>query len=304
MFSDRQLWINGHMQPWDQAQVHLLSHSMGRGSAIFEVICVHPTVEGGAVFRLKRHVARFFNSARLLGMRLELNPEDLMRAICTTIRANAITDGIIKVMGYYGDVAISIIPPDSALDVAVCALALDEDLGGLPYPVETGTTLGISTWRKLDPATVPVGAKAAANYLNGMVAITDVAARGFAEALLLDAEGQIAEGPTESVFLVMDGKLHSPALGTILDSITRDTLIKVAEYLDIPVQIGPMDRDCLFQADEIILSSTPVKVLPVRRVEDRHLTVPGPITKRLRETVGRLLRGEISEFQHWLTPVG
>lgn len=304
MFSDRQIWVNGELVPWGQAQVHLMCHSMGRGSAIFEVICVHPTDEGGAVFRLKRHVARFFNSARLLGMRLDQTPEDLMKAICTTIRANTITDGVIKMVGYYGDVAISITPPNTALDVAVCALDVDTDLGGLPYPVENGTTLGISTWRKLDPASVPVGAKAAANYLNGMMANTEVAARGFAEALLLDADGQIAEGPTESVFLVLEEKLYTPGLGNILDSITRDTLIKVAEYLDIPVRIGPISRESLFEADEIILSSTPVKVLPVRRIEERHLTVPGSITKRLQETLQRLLRGELSEFQHWLTPVG
>lgn len=304
MFSERQLWINGEMRPWDQARVHLMSHSMGRGSAIFEVLCIHPIGDETAVFRLKRHVARFFNSARLLNMRLDLSPEALMKAICATIRANGITDGIIKVMGYYGDAAISITPPDAALDVAVIALDMEADLGGLPFPLEEGTTLGISTWRKLDPASVPVTAKAAANYLNGMVANTEVAARGFAEALMLDAEGQVAEGPTESVFLVMDGTLHSPALGTILDGITRDTLIRVAEYLEIPVRVGPIHRESLFQAAEIILSSTPAKVLPVRRIEERRLTVPGPVTRRLQEAVGRLLRGEISEFQHWLTPVG
>lgn len=304
MFSDRQLWINGEMRPWDQANVHLMSHSMGRGSAIFEVLCVHPRQTGGAVFRLKRHVARFFNSARLLGMRLDLTPEAVMQAICDTIRANGVTDGVIKLMGYYGDVAISITPPDTALDVAVCALDMETDLGGLPYPAEEGTTLGISTWRKLDPASVPVGAKAAANYLNGMVANSDVAARGFAEALLLDAEGQVAEGPTESIFLGMGGALHTPALGNILDSITRDTLIKVAEHLGIPVRIGPIAKGSLFEADEIILSSTPVKVLPVRRVEDRELTVPGPLTRRLKDAVGQMLRGEVPAFAHWLTPVG
>ena len=207
-------------------------------------------------------------------------------------------------MGYHGAVAISITPPDSALDVAVCALDIEKDLGGLAYPVEAGTTLGISTWRKLDPASVPVGAKAAANYLNGMLANSDVAARGFAEALLLDAKGEIAEGPTESIFLGIGAELHTPALGNILASITRDTLIKLAEYLDIPVRVGPIARERLFEADEIVLSSTPVKVLPVRRVEDRTLVVPGPLTRRLQKAVGRLVRGEISEFRHWLTPVG
>lgn len=304
MFSDRQIWINGELVPWDRANVHLMCHSMGRGSAIFEVLCVHPTEKGGAVFRLKRHVTRFFNSARLLGMRLNLTAEDLMQAICSAVRANGVSDGVIKVMGYYGDVAISITPPDTPLKVAVCVLDMEKDLGGLPYPVKEGTTLGISTWRKLDPASVPVGAKAAANYLNGMVANSDVAARGFAEALLLDADGRIAEGPTESIFLGMGEELHTPGLGNILESITRDTLIKVADFIDIPVRVGPIAKDRLFDADEIILSSTPVKILPVRRVEDRELTVPGPLTRRLKGVVGRILRGEVPEFAHWLTPVG
>jgi branched-chain amino acid aminotransferase len=304
MFSDRKIWINGQMVPWDRAQVHLMNHSMGRGSAIFEVLCVHPRDEGGAVFRLKRHVARFYNSARLLHMRLDLTPEALMQGICATIGVNGIASGVIKVMGYYGDVAISIKPPDAPLDVAVCVVDLDEDLGGLPYPVSEGTTLGISTWRKLDPRTVPVGAKAAANYLNGMMANADVAARGFQEALLLDTHGQVAEGPTDSVFLGLEGALHTPTLDTILDSITRDTLLKLAEYLDIPVRIGPIDRERLFKADEIILSSTVAKVLPVRRIEERELKVPGPLTRRLQDVVARLLRGEIPAFAHWLTPVG
>jgi branched-chain amino acid aminotransferase len=304
MFSDRQIWLNGEMVPWDQAQVHLMNHSLGRGSAIFEVLCVHPTNGGGAVFRIKRHVARFFNSAKLLGWRLDLTPESLMKAICSTVRANGIADGIIKVMGYYGAVALSIRPPDTALDVAVCVVDLDEDLGGLPYPVETGTTLGISSWRKLDPRTVPVGAKAAGNYLNGLMASADVTARGFAEALLLDGQGCIAEGPTDSVFLGLGGTLYTPALDTILDSITRDTLIKVAAYLDIPVRVGAIAKERLFEAEEIFLASTPVKVLPVRRIEDRDLHVPGPLTRRLKEAVGRLLLGELPEFGHWLMPVG
>ena len=217
MYSDRKIWVNGRMVPWDQAQVHLMNHSMGRGSAIFEVLCVHPTGMGGAVFRLKRHVARFFNSARLLNLRLDCTSEDVMSAICTTVNANTVENGIIKLMGYYGDVAISIKPPDAPLDMAVCVVDLEEDLGGPLYPVEEGTTLGISTWQKLDPRTVPVGAKAAANYLNGMMANTDVAARGFQEALLLDSEGRVAEGPTDSVFLGLGGVLHTPTLDNILD---------------------------------------------------------------------------------------
>jgi branched-chain amino acid aminotransferase len=249
-------------------------------------------------------VARFFNSARLLHMRLDHTPEEVMGAICTTIGVNAIENGIIKLMGYYGDVAISIQPPDTPLDLAVCVVDIEEDLGGLPYPVEEGTTLGISAWRKLDPRTVPVGAKAAANYLNGMMANAEVAARGFQEAVLLDTEGRIAEGPTDSIFLGIGGKLYTPALENILDSITRDTLIKLSECLDIPVQVGPIEKERLFEAEEIILASTPTKVLPVRRLEDRVLEVPGPLTRRLQDGVARLLRGEIPEFAHWLTPVG
>ncbi|MDJ0783330.1 MAG: aminotransferase class IV [Desulfosarcinaceae bacterium] len=304
MYSDRKIWVNGEMVPWERAQVHLMNHSMGRGSAIFEVLCVHPAGESGVVFRLKRHVARFFNSARLLHMRLDCTPEDVMGAICTTVRANAVSNGIIKLMGYYGDVAISIQPPDSPLDVAVCVVDLIEDLGGVPYPIEEGATLGISTWRKLDPRTVPIGAKAAANYLNGLMANADVGARGYQEALLLDIHGRVAEGPTDSVFVALGGVLHTPPLDGILDSITRDTLIKLAAYLDIPVQVGPIERERLFEAEEIILSSTVAKVLPVRRFEDRPLEVPGPLTRRLKRAVQELLTGELPEFAHWLSPVG
>jgi branched-chain amino acid aminotransferase len=301
MLKDRKVLINDRFVEWEGATVHLLSHSFGRGSTIFEVLSLHAMDRGPAVFRLDLHIERFFRSATHLSMKLSLSQAQLAEAVMRTIRENRIGAGFVKIIGYYGETAFGILPPDTTLDLAILAVDPQSDLGGLSFPFETGTTACISTWHKLDPTTVPIEAKAAANYLNGMLARLEAKTRGFENVILLDTQEFVAEGPTESVFLVHQGILLAPVLGTILDSITRRSILEVAKAAGLKVQEKRLARQLLFEAEEIFLAGTPNKVLPVCRLEERNITpVPGPVTRQISSLMNEILAGKHPQYQDWL----
>lgn len=304
MLEDRLVNINGQWVAWKDATVHMMSHGFSRGSTIFEVISVHDTPRGVMVFRLNEHVTRMFRSAELLDTELPMPHADLCEAVAATIRKNRVRRGFVKIFGFYPQVAFEILPPQRRLDVAVFALDPQADLAALDFPEDDSTTVGIADWRKLDPQTVPIEAKAAANYLNGMIARCQVKRRGFKDVLMLDTQGFLAEGGTEAYFFVKGEKLYSPALGTVLAGITRRSVLEIAEFLGIETVEGRFPPELAFEAEEIFISSTPFKVLPVRRIEDRILDdIPGPVTKRVNLSMAEVLAGEIDRFGDWLYPV-
>ncbi len=305
MLEERWVWVNGEFVPWSDATVHMMCHSFARGSAIFEVISFYALAAGGsAVFRLREHAARFFRTAELLQMELPCDAQSLCQAVAEAIRKNRLERGVVKVVGYYPQFAFDVEPPAQPLAIAVFTLDPAQDLKGFGDPFERGTSAGIARWRKLDPQTIPIEAKAAANYLNGMIAKLDVQKRGFEDAILLDTQGFIAEGATESVFLVTDGSLMTPALGTVLDSITRRSILQAAAFLGVTSHEGRLRPELLFEADEIFFCNTSIKVIPVRRIEDREMpAVPGPVERRFAEFLGRVVRGEEPAFKEWLYPV-
>ena len=304
MLESRQVWINGGFVKWPEATVHMMSHSFARGSTIFEVISFYATASGPAVFRLHEHIARLEKSAAYLDMELPGGHDDLCRAVAETVQRNRLRQGVIKMVGYYPQFALDIQPPQKRLDLAVFALDPAQDLPSLEYSFEKGTTAGIARWRKLDPQTIPIEAKAAANYLNGMIARLDVQKRGLEDAVMLDTQGFLAEGATESVFLVHNGRLTTPCLGTVLDSITRRSILQVARHLGIETLEGRLRPELLFEAEEIFFANTPFKVIPVRRIEDRVMPdAPGPVQRRLWDALQRIATGKEPAFADWLYPV-
>lgn len=305
MLEDRLVWINGEFVKWSQATVHMMSHSFARGSTIFEVISFYATASGPAVFRLHDHIARLEKSAAFLDMELPAGHEAMCRAVADSVRRNRLVQGAIKVVGYYPQFALDIQPPQKRLDIAVFAIDPARDIKGFEFSFEKGTTAGIARWRKLDPETVPIEAKAAANYLNGMIARLDVQKRGLEDAILLDTQGFIAEGATESVFLVKEGRLLTPSLGTVLDSITRRSILQVARHLGIETFEGRLPPSLLFEADEVFFANTPFKVIPVCRIEDRRMpAAPGPMQRRLWEVLQKIAAGKEPSFAEWLYQVG
>jgi len=301
MLEDRIVYLNGDFVAWDKATVHMMCHSFGRGSAIFEVLSLHDTIGGPAVFRLDEHIDRLFRTAELLDMEIPIPNEVLHKAVLETVKRNGLKDGLIKIMGYYPQISAGIIPPQKRLDMTIFALDPKEDMGGMDFPFAEGTTVCVSKWRKLDPQTVPVEAKAAANYLNGMMARGEAAKRGYQDAVMLDTQGFIAEGGTESVFLVKDGILMTPSPGTVLRSITRKSVLEVAWEMGIETFEGRLRPESLFEATEVFLSGTPMKVLPVRQVEDRTLAdTPGPMTRQLFACFEDIVAGGNERFRDWL----
>ncbi|MBN2123919.1 MAG: branched-chain-amino-acid transaminase [Deltaproteobacteria bacterium] len=304
MLEDRTIYRNGEFIKWNEATVHVMSHSFGRGSAIFEVLSVHDTEMGPVLFRLDEHMERLLRSASFLHMELPLSPQALQDAVLETVKRNGIRAGFVKILCFYPQIAFEILPPQKMLDVSIFAIDPAQDLGGLKFPVEQGTSLCVSSWRKLDPQTVPIEAKAAANYLNGIMARMEARERGFENVVMLDTQGFIAEGGTESIFLVRDGRLLTPAAGTVLLSISRKSVLEASSVVGIEAVESRLPPERLFEADEIFLSGTPIKVLPVRRIESREIDgVPGPVTGRLLALMSEIVSGRDERFTHWLFPL-
>lgn len=304
MMKERVVYLDGEYRSWDEANVHIMSHSFGRGSAIFEVIGFHETAAGPAVFRLDEHVSRFRKSALLLEMEPPLTDGELHEAVLQTVKRSGLNSGFIKVFGFYPEISFKILPLQKRFQVAVFVFSPGEALGEMQESENGSVTACVSRWRRLDPETVPIEAKVAANYVNGMVARMESRKRGFDYAVQLDTQGFIAEGGTESLFLVRDGGLLTPSLGTVLHSITRKSLLEIAETMGMKTFIGRLSPGLLDEADEIFFSGTSTKLLPIRQIEARILRgAPGPVTRSISARMDAITAGRDERFRGWLFPL-
>ena len=300
MNSDLRVWLNGEMIQRRDATVPILSHGFSRGSAIFDVLGVHPGPNGPMAFRLDDHLARLMKSAELLGMELAYSTEEIIEAIKATVKANGIGRGIIKILAYWGEEAITDLVLDARLDVAVFAIPESEEL---VLDKQHSISACVARWRKLHPETVPVGAKACANYLNGYLARKDAVSRGFDIGILLGTDGFLAEGSTESVFIVKDGVLMTPPVGRILSSITRLSVLEAVPEIGIPVVERPITADEISAADEIFTVHTGTKVEAVARFEDRQMEAPGPVTDRVMKLINDIMQFKDERFMNWFQPL-
>lgn len=301
MLEERIVYRNGEYIPWNDARVHVMSYSFGRGTAVFEVMSVHEVDGRGAIFRLDEHMDRLFRTVNLLSMKISMKKEDVYEACLELVRINAMNSGFIKVICFHPQIAFEIFPPESPLEVSIFFVDPAADLDRPKMPFEKGATACFSKWRKIDPQCVPVEAKVASNYLNGMMARTEARSRGFDNVIMLDTQGFVAEGGTESVFMVEKEVLLTPCVGTVLLSITRRSLLQVAELLGIEAVETRITPERLLRADEILFSGTPNKVLPVKRVEDRDIEgTPGPITRKLSSIIADITSGRDERFRQWL----
>jgi len=300
MNNDLQVWFNGKLIPRRDATVPILSHGFSRASAIFDVFGVHPGPQGPMAFRMDDHLKRLAKSAELLEMELAYSLEEITEAVKATVKANRIERGIVKILAFWGEESIIQLILDSKLDVAVFAIPESEEL-----VLDKKRTLSacLSKWRKLHPETVPVGAKACANYLNGYLARKDAVSRGFDIGILLGTDGFLAEGSTESVFIVKEGVLMTPPLGRILASITRLSILQAVPEIGIPIVERPITADELVAADEIFTVHTGTKVEAVARFEDRQLKAPGPVTQRVLDLIDDIMHFKDERFMNWFQPL-
>ncbi len=300
MNSDLQVWFNGKLIPWRDATVPILSHGFSRASAIFDIFGVHPGPQGPVAFRMDDHLKRLMKSAELLEMELAYNTEEIVEAVKTTVKASSLGRGIIKIMAFWGEESIIQLVLDSKLDVAVFAIPESEKL---ILDKDQPISACLSKWRKLHPETVPVGAKACANYLNGYLARKDAVSRGFDIGILLGTDGFLAEGSTESVFIVKEGALMTPPLGRVLSSITRLSILQAVPEIGIAVVERPITADELFAAEEMFTVHTGSKVEPVARFEDRQFQAPGPVTKQVMQLMDDIMQFKDERFMSWFQPL-
>ena len=276
--------------------MHLLSHALSRGSAVFEVFGIHPGPGGTMAFRMDEHLKRLATSLEWLEMELSCTNEELETGVKEVVAANGVGRGLVKIMAYWGGESVIDLVPRVPLDVAIFAIP---DSEALSLDRWRSISVCISRWRKLHPETAPVEAKACANYLNGYLARKDAQDRGFDVGLLAGTDGFLAEGSVEAVFLVRDGGLVTPPSHRILRSITRQSILEAAPLAGIPAQEEAVRPDALLTADEIFVSHSAIKVSPVERVEDRTLEAPGPVTLRLIELMDDIINFRDDRFAVW-----
>jgi len=306
---DRQIWIDGEYFPWEQATVHVLSHSHQRGSLIFDYMSVHETPRGPAVFRLREHVERLLHSADLVGLPLRRDAESISAAILETVRRNPGARAV-KVSAYLASIEVDVVPLDDHVTVAIAAYDPKADVNAhKPVALQRPETLKLwieKTIRNRRKDIVPPQAKVAANYTSPMWAKWNARRRGYDEILLVDERGFIAEGPTTNVFLVdAAGTLVTPTEETVLLGITRLSILEIARREGLPVKETEVRPEDLFEAAEVFLTGTTAGVWPVASIDDRPVGVPppGPVATRLGSRFRRIAAGEDPDFDAWLSYV-
>jgi branched-chain amino acid aminotransferase len=260
------IWMNGRLVPWDQANVHVMSHVVHYGSCIFEGIRCYKTPDGSAVFRLDRHIARMFDGCRIYRMEIPYSPVQLQDAVLETIRANRMEACYIRPLVYRGYGSLGVDPFPCPVDVAIAVWPWGAYLG--EEAASKGVDVMVSSWRREAPDTLPAMAKASANYMNSQLIKMEAMINGYAEGIALDSAGLVSEGSGENLFLVRDGDLYTPPLSAaVLPGITRSTITQLARDLGLAVMETNIPREMLYIADEVFFVGT---VLVSGRKADRH----------------------------------
>jgi branched-chain amino acid aminotransferase len=300
----RWVWMNGTIVPWSGATLHVSAHTLHYGSGVFEGIRCYETVEGPAIFRLREHLQRLFDSARFYDMEIPYTAEELEYGICELVQLNDFRDCYIRPLCYRGSHTLHLNPRACRVEVVIIAWPWDPFLnsGG----EQKGVRICVSPWRKFDAQMMPSTAKACGQYINSILAVQDAERRGYDEALLLEADECIAEGAGENLFLVRGGRLvTNDARHSILLGITRDAIIEIANDMGIEVEIGALMLDDLLSADEAFFTGTAVEVAAIQEMEGKRIgsAVPGPMTQRIQEAFRAVTSGRSEKYKHWLHPV-
>jgi branched-chain amino acid aminotransferase len=299
------IWHNGAWVPFKDAKVHVLSHALHYGSSVFEGIRAYATPKGPCVFRLDEHIERLFDSARIYRMVPAYDFNTLKQACCDVVRMNGFQSAYIRPLIYRGFGKLGLVPsPDTPIEVAIAALEWGTYLG--EGALERGVDVCVSSWTRLRANTMPTMAKAGGNYMSSQLIATEAKRNGFHEAIALDANGHVSEGPGENVFVIRKGVLYTPPLtASILPGITRDTVITLAQSLGFQVREENMVREALYLADELFFTGTAAEITPVRSVDGIVIGAGkrGPITEKLQKAFFGLFSGETPDTWGWLTPV-
>lgn len=298
------IWHNGRFIPFDDARIHVLSHVVSYGSAVFEGIRCYQTSRGPAIFRLPEHVRRLINSAKIYRMAPEFARETLEQACVDVIRENHLAAAYLRPLVLRGYGSLGVLPGENPIEVYIAAYEWGRYLGG--DALEQGVDVCISSWRRMAPDTLPAMAKAAANYMNSQLIKMEAVTNGYSEGIALDMQGFISEGSGENLFLVRDGELVTPPLSnSVLPGITRESIVTIAADLGIPCRVEPIPREAVYVADEMFFCGTAVEVTPIRSVDRVPVGAGkrGPITEAIQRRFFAIVTGEREDNRGWLTPV-
>lgn len=297
------IWLSGKFLPWNDAKVHVLTHTLHYGTGVFEGIRCYKTDTGSAVFRLKEHVDRLFSSMHICQMESPFTREQVYEAILGTIRVNKIEACYIRPIAYIGYGAMGIFPKENPIDIAIAVWPWGSYLG--EEGLKNGIRVKISSFNRPHVNATMVRSKTSANYANSLLAKREALKDGYDEAMLLDTDGYVAEGSGENVFIVRNGKIKTPPLTAILEGITRDTIIQLAREHSIPLVEERFTRDELYIADEAFFTGTAAEITPIREVDNRKIGSgkPGPITQKMQAAFFDIVHGRDKKHAAWLAPV-
>jgi branched-chain amino acid aminotransferase len=298
------IWHNGRLIAWDDAKIHVLSHVVSYGSSVFEGVRCYETEQGPALFRAQDHARRLLDSGKIYRMEIPYSIDQLTTAMIEIIRENKLRACYVRPIALRGYGDVGVLPTNNPVETYMACFPWGRYLG--EEALNDGVDVCISSWNRIAPNTLPALAKAGANYMNSQLIRMEAAINGYAEGIALDEAGYVSEGSGENIFVVRDGKVLTPPLGaSVLPGITRDTAVKIAGQLGIPVVETIIPRELLYIADELFFTGTAAEVTPIRSVDRIKVGKGhrGPITEKIQRRFFEIVDGAAKDEFHWLTPV-
>jgi branched-chain amino acid aminotransferase len=299
------IWHNGRFINWDDAKIHVLSHVVSYGSSVFEGIRCYATTSGPAIFRLNEHVRRMVDSAKIYRMEIPYSQQQLADAMVELVRVNRMKSCYLRPIVFrgYGDIGVN--GMKNPVDAYVACWEWGQYLG--EEALAEGVDVCVSSWNRIAPNTLPALAKAGANYMNSQLMKMEALLNGYSEAIALDEAGYVSEGSGENIFVVRDGKIHTPPLGaSVLPGITRDSVLKLSADLGIPIVETIVPREMLYIGDEVFFSGTAAEITPIRSIDKIQIGKGkrGPIAEILQKEFFAITSGNKPDRYGWLTQVG
>jgi len=299
------IWLDGELVPWQEAKVHVLTHTLHYGMGVFEGVRAYETATGPAIFRLKEHTDRLFNSAHIMNMKIPFTKDEVNAAQLAAVKSNSLPHAYLRPMVFYGSEGMGLRAHNLQVHLMVAAWEWPAYMS--PEALELGIKVRTSSYTRHHVNITMCKAKANGNYINSMLALNEALSGGADEALLLDNEGYVAEGSGENIFVIKDKVLYTPELTSCLDGITRKTIIQLAEERGYTVREKRITRDEIYVADEAFFTGTAAEVTPIRELDGRIIGEGkrGPITEQLQAVYFDLVRGKLDDqYGDWLTYVG
>jgi branched-chain amino acid aminotransferase len=292
------IWMDGELVPWNEAKVHILTHSLHYGLGVFEGIRAYETKTGPAVFRLTPHIERLFNSAKIYMLDIPFGLDELIQATKDTVRENGLNSCYIRPLVYLGYGEMGLNPLSSSVNVSIAVWEWGAYLGD--DGIKNGITLKVSSWQRHDVNSMPPAAKGTGMYINSSMAKVEAIKAGYDEAVLLSPQGYVSECTGENIFIVKNGAIYTPPVSAgALEGITQDAVRTIARDLGYEYSETNIVRSDLYTADEAFLSGTAAEIVPVRAVDDRELGAPGPVTRAIQDVFFKAVKGEDPRYSDW-----